>query len=322
MTLGGAALFGAGPAVAYDAITYKRRKEEAERNKAIMRYILKQEKQGMVKEAGIGSYLMDALRKGEQVIPGMQGTPKADKIEQLFSKYVYRPTGSTPGKINEVLKKYECKDLIPNSALDKAKGFPQTLVNNSLSRNPLKTAIGTSAGLGTAITEEQSKSPDPQYNGMYDTRMHFIKNWVKNMGVIPHSLFKGLELGAVKNIPITGPTADKLQHIKYNVMSGDKHPPIPPPNDPHYMPPHFGLSDKTVDHLQNDNIIGVSPTNDESQSKWRDTLPYIGAAGLATVPLPTYMMYRRYADKKLNKLEDDNTKLQQKTELSNQQASV
>ena len=42
-TLTGAAIVGAGPAIAYDAITHNRRKEEVERNKAIMRYIIRRE---------------------------------------------------------------------------------------------------------------------------------------------------------------------------------------------------------------------------------------------------------------------------------------
>lgn len=322
LTLGGAALFGAGPAIAYDSVTYKRRKEEAERNKAILRYINKQEKIGMLKDAGVGSYLMNALRRGEQLMPGMKGTPKADKLEQLYSKYVFRPTGSSHEKLNEVLKKFEGKGVIPNSALDKAKGFPQTLGNNSLTRNPVKTALGASAGLGTGITAAQAGSPDPKYNGMYDTRPQFIKNWVKNMAVIPGSLLKATELSTVKGIHIIGTTVDKLQNIKYNLMSGDKTPPVSPPNDPNYMPQHFGLSDKTIEHLKNDDIVGVKPPVTNDKTSWRDIVPYASAAGLLALPLPTYMMYRRYADKKLNKLEGDTAKLQQKTELANQQNGV
>lgn len=308
LTLGGAVTFGAGPAIAYDAATYKRRKEEAERNKAIMRYILKQE--GQTKMGGVIDILKNTSRAMSE-----EFKPTAESLKDLSSKYIYRPSSADPAKLMDLLSKYNGKP-IPNSLLDKAKTYPQTLFNNSITRHPVKSFLGGSVINGTAVTAAQNYSQDPKYNNLTNTRGHIMKNWAHNMTLAPEAAIKGLELGAVSNIEMNhGPTWDKLQQIKANVHGQPG--PIPPPNDPHYMPEHFELSPKTEDYLKNGNIVGTTPAESKPQGNWKDVLPYAVVGGLAGLPFPAYSIYRKYANKKLNKLDDENVKLQQRTQRAN-----
>jgi hypothetical protein len=310
LTLGGAVAFGAGPAIAYDAATYKHRKEEAERNNMIMRYMLQHTNQPKIKTAGV---------------PGINILEYLKKLKGVSSKYLYRPSGVPVEDLNKLLINYT-KQSIPSNQLHKITDFPNTLGNNPLTRHPVKGMVLPYIGLGGLATGAQAiKSStdlyDHRYDHTVDTPLHGLKTFASESAKGPMDFVKALDVRAGKSImPVNTITGNKLQTIASNLKGNDN--PIPLPNNPKYEQPHYELSEDVLNKLRHTPIVGDHNPPETITHSIKDYLPYIGAVGLATVPFPSYLMYKKYANKKLNKITDDNEKLQNATEHANQMSNI
>lgn len=294
-TILGATVIGAGPAIAYDMATQKRRQEEAERNKAILRYLVQHEKHE--KTAG----MLNAL----------SGLAESPAIRNL----IHKPTGVASSVLHDLAQKAEGASAkfpqeVPTVNLkdvQKSIKYPQTLLNNSITRNPMKSYLGSTALAGTGMTLAQARSDDPQYNDMNSTSSIY-KHWFKNVAKAPYDFVKSMELGGVESPDMAeigkSPTMVKVKTISNNI-AGNSSTNIPPPLYPSYRPP-------SPDEYK-------SPYEDHPILKY---LPYAGAAGLIGLPLATYMAYKRSGEAKLNKDENINATLQKKLERANEKHNV
>ena len=350
-TIAGAAAIGAGPAIAYDMATHRRRKEEAERNKAIMRYIVRRENEspGIPKTAGYLSSMLQNLKE-------FKG--------RSLAEHIYKPSGLA-GETARRLGAEAGNGVISPGVISKNIQYPQTLLNNSIIRHPLKSTLAASAVGGAGVyglgLTHSLASQNPSEINNYDSVSSNVASLSRNVIKPGFTYIKNFEAGMAHN-PEYGEvaksqSAQKIKDIFSHVREAGKntssmlssfiknHTAKEPtsnitkgtgatgvagntitnrvPRVAKSNPYSFSLSEDTLDKIRKADIIGTPPEGmDEPATGVDKYLPYAGAAGLALLPFPTYMAYKHHYEDKLGKTEATNKKLQAKIETKNQQAQA
>lgn len=303
-TTTGTVAVSAGPLIAYDMLTKKRRQQEAERNKAILRYILRHESSngnGMRKSGSIA----DAIESGAK---GVANSP-------FFKKFIYRPTAIPSSKSNVISDYMSSKGHVPANVVDKLKEYPQTLLNNTITRHPITSLLGGGGAAGFAQTI--AEAPTNEHAQDYSTATGAYGHMIKNMTAVPMSVVEGVEGGLARSSAM--PRADKsitmakLKEIGSNFTNPNKDYALAP-QDPNYRPPHMQLSKEQLDYLKNMDLgssVGVQ------KAKPMGWAPYAALGGMFALPATTYATYKHYANKKLNKTVERESKMQNKVENLN-----
>jgi hypothetical protein len=298
-TVTGAAAVSAGPLIAYDMLTKKRRQQEAKRNKAILRYILHHEKGGLQKSGNIAQSI-------ESGVKGIASSP-------FFKKFVYRPTG-IPADKGHIMDAYMAfKGHVPGKVADKLKEYPQTLFNNTVTRHPISTLVGGGAGVGFAQTMAESATKERAND--YSTAGGAYGHMIKNMTAVPGSVVEGVEGGLMRSSAL--PRGDKSQSVaKINeIISNFTNPNKDyalPPVDPSYRPPHMQFSPEQLEQLRNADLgLGVD------KGKPLGWGPYAALTGLFAAPAAAYGTYKHFANKKVDKAVDKADRMQNQLEHVN-----
>lgn len=234
-TIGSSVALGAGPVVAYDMMQKRKKNREEATNNAILRYILRNEKK-MNKTAGVPSTLWKYFQKARTVDPFLEGG-WTDKIMSKLPagaarNMVYQNTIPTPRTeigADVILRMQSAMNAGKPYAELETKLFghyPQTLVNNTLTRapgyitrNPYRSMFGATAGLGAAsgIAETaHSAATDPNTSAL-DTIKNVASRTAQGATMIPAIEFAGLTQNAKYDELRKSPTIQQLGTIKDNL---------------------------------------------------------------------------------------------------------
>lgn len=194
-TLAGATALGVAPMMAYDLANRKKREEQANQQRVILDFVRRQNEQAGVKTASLAGGAVKLLSK---LRPWLY-RPSTVNLGQL-----QRTMGNTPNAA-DVIKQIN-------------KGLPQTLLNNSFSRNPGKTILGGTMGIG-AVHGAAKTGLDPN-SGVLDAGLGMVGGAMNG----PYEVFKTIESAALKNdrneLLKQHPVVQQVQRIKDGFQAG------------------------------------------------------------------------------------------------------
>jgi hypothetical protein len=252
----GATALSAGPVMAYDAITRKHRKEEAERTNALLQMLTH-------KQASVLDRIVD---------------------NPLFKKYINRPSNIGVDKLQELIS--NAKDnAVPLNILQKNVNHPNTLLNNFITRNPVKSLMIPSAILGSAETIAERQNDN---SGNFDTLPKALTRLGSNVFKTPANLIEGIEGAGAENINFDkSNSVQKIKQIGQNINDSFK-PGLP-----------------------------VAPS--KPATGWEALKPYLVAGGIIGAPTAAIGAYNHYHNKDIDNLNNENKMMQNKvrSELAN-----
>lgn len=264
---------GAGPLVAYDLVTRKRREQQERTNQAILSYVNRAKaKENNEKSAGV-----------------------VDLLKRFGSKVIHRPSTMPVEDLYHLAHMAQDGRVDISRVIGTAnKSQPQTLLNSTISRHPLKSLAIGAAGIGAGHgAYETFKNPYPDSGDFLGKAvLGTVKGPAQLIGSIEA---KGLSNDNYKKI-MDAPQAQQLLRIRDNLL-----------NDPNATKPTEPVSVSGA--LPPMDPLGKPKVTNDVSLDTKKLKPFLSAAGLLLAPYVAYEAYDRMVNKKRKNIESKNERL-------------